>query len=41
MLFTLLGQWNTLNMPLLYTVEQGMNRERSGVCVIFDFFSNF
>ena len=28
------------NMPWLYTVEQGKNRNR-GMHVIFDFFSNF
>ena len=38
MLLTLLGQWNTLNMPLLYTVEQGKNRERSDVCDLWFFF---
>ena len=32
MSFSLLGQWNTLNMPWLYTVEQDKNRDRSDAC---------
>ena len=34
----LLGQWNMLNMPWLYSVEQGRNNWSDVMSVIFDFF---
>ena len=38
MLFYLLGQWNMLNIPWLYTLEQGRNRDKSSACDLWFFF---